>query len=134
MTPTEIDRQIAEKVYGWEFPVITENTAFRHALPHKGYILNGKIYKFTVGYDSELFSPSTDIKQAFEALDKWGKRESRNYCIWPERVFLWEGTDTWEIPAVQIDITDDNLPLAICRALGQAIQGREKRPTKRKDP
>lgn len=70
MTNAEIDQMIAEKVMGWKFKTIDENTPLRFCLEDGGYILDGKVFRFTIGYSTIEFNPSTNITDIFKAVDK----------------------------------------------------------------
>jgi hypothetical protein len=124
----DIDREIEEiatKIMGLNLKTITENTPLRHCVKDGGYILNGNVHIFTIGYETVVWNPKENIIHAFELVDKVCSKD-------PEIQFDLSYSDgKWAaiffISGLGMDILGtgdaDTREMAICLAALKAAEG-----------
>jgi hypothetical protein len=113
-TPAQLDRFVAEKVMGW-------------TVRNDDFAAGGRVYVNSHGGD-EIglvdYRPTTDPAQALEALETWCEQGESYYMIEgstadaPVYVHLVRDVD-----GTQLTVEAPTLPLAICKALVEAVGG-----------
>ena len=110
-----IDREIAEKVMGWK----TINEFIN--IPSECWVAS-YYYREKLIEDATTWSPSTDIEQAFEVVEKMRER-SYLFSLWNRGIYY---CSFWSESGCELVRTSDKTPaMAICKATLAALKAVE---------